>query len=55
MKWRKGGAFENEGIKVINQDGARWKQSDKKVEATPQKVISRGYPGEWGQNNLTGA
>ena len=37
MKWGKGGALENEGIKVIDQGGARQKKCDNKTGATKKK------------------
>ena len=45
MRWKKGGALQNEEIIVINQGGARKKYSDKKTGETPQKVMSPGVPG----------
>ena len=55
MKCKRGGALENEEIKVINQGGANQKKSDKKNGATKKSDFPRVARGGWWQNNFTSA
>ena len=55
MKWKKGGALKNEGLKWLIRAGQGRNKVIKKPGQPPKMWCPRGAGGEgWGQNNLTG-